>query len=120
VRPMRSSPNSTPSQTPHNPAGAPFSVQRQVRTESPGSAVQTPVQNQGRGISIPNEAAPAPAPRQFSAPRYDPPPPRAVERVEAPQRAPQPVVVESRPVRSEPAPPPPSAPTTSTQSSSHR
>jgi hypothetical protein len=111
ARPMRL-PNSTSSQTPRNPASSPFSVQRQVRTETLGSAIQTPVQSQGRGISIPQEAAPAPPPRQFTAPRYDPPP-RAVERVEAPQRSPQ-------PVESRPAAPPPSAPAAPTQSSSHR
>jgi hypothetical protein len=119
-RPMRI-PNST-SSTPHNP-GSPYAVQHSIRTETSGPAGQTPVQPQGRAISIPQEA-PAPPPRQFSAPRYDPPP-RPIERVEAPpQRAPQPVIVESRPVRSEPAPqpssPPPSAQAAPTQSSSHR
>jgi hypothetical protein len=109
--------NPTLSQTPRNP-GSPFSGQRQVRTETSGSAAQTPAQGQGRTYSIPQEVS-APPPRQFSAPHYDPPP-RPVERVEVPQRAPEPVVVESRAVRSEPAPPPPSAPAAPPQPSSHR
>jgi hypothetical protein len=115
-RPVHSQ-NPTLSQTPRNP-GSPFSGQRQVRTETSGSAVQTPAQVPGRTYSIPQEVS-APPPRQFSAPHYDPPP-RPVERVEVPQRAPEPVVVESRAVRSEPAPPPPSAPAAPAQSSSHR